>query len=86
MPGDLPPVDASALVRLLRDPKLQEAWYDAIDAEAVASCAEFLFSACGTAEYDDVAEMLADLHPDADYRTVARHALNIAEHNIHDTP
>ena len=30
-------LDTSALVRLLRDPKLQEAWYYVIDAEAVAS-------------------------------------------------
>jgi hypothetical protein len=26
-------LDTSALVRLLRDPKLQEAWYDAIDGQ-----------------------------------------------------
>ena len=31
-------LDTSALVRLLRDPKLQEAWYDPIDAEAIGSC------------------------------------------------
>jgi len=132
-------LDTSALVRLLRDPKLQEAWYDAIDAEAVASCypqrAEFLYSARDAAEYDEIAEMLVDLYPDAavpktagrwisavqyqmaraghhrsasavdliiaataahhgltvlhddaDYRTVARHALDLTEHNIHDTP
>jgi predicted nucleic acid-binding protein len=132
-------LDTSALVRLLRDPKLQEAWYDAIDAEAIASCypqrAEFLYSARDAAEYDEIAEMLADLYPDAavpktagrwisaaqyqmaraghhrsasavdlmiaataahhgltvlhddaDYRTVARHAADLAEHNIHDIP
>jgi predicted nucleic acid-binding protein len=132
-------LDTSALVRLLRDPKLQEAWYDAIDAEAIASCypqrAEFLYSARDAAEYDEIAEMLADLYPDAavpktagrwisaaqyqmaraghhrsasavdlmiaataahhgltvlhddaDYRTVARHAPDLAEHNINDIP
>ena len=132
-------LDTSALVRLLRDPKLQEAWYDAIDAEAVASCypqrAEFLYSARDAAEYDEISEMFADLYPDAavpknagrwisavqyqmarvghhrsasavdliiaataahhgltvlhddaDYRTVARHARDLAEHNIHDIP
>jgi predicted nucleic acid-binding protein len=131
-------LDTSALVRLLRDPKLQEAWYDPIDAEAIASCypqrAEFLYSARHTAEYDEIAEMFTDLYPDAsvpknagrwissvqyqmaragrhrtasavdliiaataahhgltvlhddaDYRTVARHAPDLAEHNIHDT-
>jgi predicted nucleic acid-binding protein len=131
-------LDTSALVRLLRDPKLQEAWYDAIDAEAIGSCypqrAEFLYSARDAAEYDEITEMFGDLYPDvsvpktagrwvssvqyqmaragqhrsasaidlmiaataahhtltvlhddADYRTVARHASDLAEHNIHDT-
>lgn len=62
-------LDTSALVRLLRDPKLQGAWHDAIDAEAIASCypqrAEFLYSARDAAEYDEIAEMFADLYPDA---------------------
>jgi Arc/MetJ family transcription regulator len=31
-------LDTSALVELLRDPKLQQGWYDAIDAEAIGSC------------------------------------------------
>lgn len=61
-------LDTSALVRLLRDPKLQEAWYDAIDAEAVGSCypqrAEFLYSTRHAAEYDEIAEMFSDLYPD----------------------
>ncbi|MFE6103666.1 PIN domain-containing protein [Streptomyces laurentii] len=42
-------LDTSGLVRLLSDPSLQSAWYDAIDAESIASCypqrAEFLYSA-----------------------------------------
>jgi predicted nucleic acid-binding protein len=131
-------LDTSGLVRLLRDPKLQQAWYDAIDAEVIGSCypqrAEFLYSARDAAEYDEITEMLSDLYPDvavpktaehwvssvqyqmartghhrsasaagliiaataahhgltvlhddADYRTVARHAPDMAEHNIHDT-
>jgi predicted nucleic acid-binding protein len=61
-------LDTSALVRLLRDPKLQEGWYDAIDAEAIGSCypqrAEFLYSARHAAEYDEIAEMFGDLYPD----------------------
>ncbi|MFF7279458.1 PIN domain-containing protein [Streptomyces griseorubiginosus] len=61
-------LDTSGLVRLLRDPKLQSAWYDAIDAGAVASCyvqrAEFLHSARNGREYDEIAEMFTDLYPD----------------------
>jgi predicted nucleic acid-binding protein len=132
-------LDTSGLVRLLRDPKLQQAWYDAIDAEAIGSCypqrAEFLYSARGATEYDEIAEMFADLYPDmpvpknagrwisavqyqmaraghhrsasavdliiaataahhslmvlhddADYATVAQHAPDLTEHNIHDIP
>jgi predicted nucleic acid-binding protein len=130
-------LDTSALVRLLRDPKLQEAWYDPIDAEAIGSCypqrTEFLYSARHAIEYDEIAEMFSDLYPDvavpksagrwissvqyqmsragqhrsasavdliiaataayhgltvlhddADYRAVARHAPDLAEHSIHD--
>lgn len=130
-------LDTSALVRLLRDPKLQEAWYDAIDAGAIASCypqrTEFLYSARNAQEYEEITEMFGDLYPDAavptgagrwigsvqhkmaragahrsasavdlmiaataahhgltvlhddtDYRTVARHAPDLAEHSIHD--
>ena len=48
-------LDTSGLVRLLREPKLQEAWYDAVDAEAIGSCypqrAEFLYTAKDRAEY-----------------------------------
>ncbi|WP_405004113.1 PIN domain-containing protein [Kitasatospora purpeofusca] len=61
-------LDTSALVRLLRDPKLQTAWYDAIDAQSIASCCpqrtEFLYSARDGREYDEIAEMFADLYPD----------------------
>ncbi|MFJ5276668.1 PIN domain-containing protein [Streptomyces parvulus] len=130
-------LDTSGLVRLLREPKLQSAWYDAIDAGTVASCyvqrTEFLYNARNGREYDEIAEMFSDLYPDvavpknagrwisavqhrmaqagehrsasavdlviaataahhgltvlhddADYSTVARHASDLAEHNIHD--
>ncbi|MFF4487561.1 PIN domain-containing protein [Streptomyces sp. NPDC001544] len=130
-------LDTSALVRLLRDPKLQAAWYDAIDAGVIASCyvqrAEFLHSARNGREYEEIAEMFSELYPDvsvpknagrwisavqhrmaragehrsasavdlviaataahhglavlhddADYRAVARHASDLAEHNVHD--
>ncbi|WP_031078444.1 PIN domain-containing protein [Streptomyces sp. NRRL WC-3742] len=130
-------LDTSALFRLLREPKLQAAWYDAIDAGSIASCypqrAEFLYSARDGREYDEISEMFADLYPDvsvpkgagrwidsvqrrtanagqhrsasavdlmiaataahhgltvlhddADYRTVARHAADFAEHSVLD--
>jgi predicted nucleic acid-binding protein len=42
-------LDTSGLVRLLRDPGMQDAWYEAIDAETIGSCypqrTEFLYSA-----------------------------------------
>lgn len=130
-------LDTSGLVRLLRDPSLQTAWYEAIDAEAIGSCypqrTEFLYSARNAAEYGEIEEMFADLYPDVsvpknagrwissvqhqmaragehrsastvdliiaataahhgltvlhddiDYRTVARHAPDLAEHSVHD--
>jgi predicted nucleic acid-binding protein len=75
-------LDTSALVRLLRDPKLQEAWYDAIDAEAVGSCypqrTEFLYSARSAVEYDEIAEMFSDLYPDvAVPKTAGRWVSNV---------
>ncbi|QTD99853.1 PIN domain-containing protein [Streptomyces cyanogenus] len=61
-------LDTSGLVRLIREPKLQSAWYDAIDAGAIASCyvqrTEFLYSARNGREYDEIAEMFTDLYPD----------------------
>ncbi|MFC8987917.1 PIN domain-containing protein [Streptomyces sp. NPDC057115] len=130
-------LDTSGLVRVLRDPKLQSAWHDAIDAGAIASCyvqrTEFLYNARNRREHDEIAEMFSDLYPDAavpknagrwisavqhrmaqagehrrasavhlviaataahhgltvlhddaDYSTVARHASDLNEHNIHD--
>ncbi|MFI8425542.1 PIN domain-containing protein [Streptomyces sp. NPDC085479] len=128
-------LDTSGLVRILGDPALQSAWYDAIDAEAIASCypqrAEFLHSARNGREYNEIAEMFTELYPDVavpknagrwidsvqrrmaragkhrsasavdliiaataahhgltvlhdddDYRTVARHAPDVSEHNV----
>ena len=61
-------LDTSGLVRLLGDPDLQEAWYDAMDAEAIGSCypqrTEFLYSARDRSEYEEIAEMFGDLYPD----------------------
>jgi predicted nucleic acid-binding protein len=130
-------LDTSGLVRILGSPRLQNAWYEAIDAEAIGSCypqrAEFLCSARSATEYEEIAEMFGDLYPDvsvpknagrwisavqhqmaragehrsasavdliiaataahhglavlhddADYRTVARHAPDLAEHSVRD--
>ena len=61
-------LDTSGLVRLLGDAKLQEAWYDAVDAEAIGSCypqrTKFLYTARNAAEYDEITEMFDDLYPD----------------------
>ncbi|MFE0465361.1 PIN domain-containing protein [Kitasatospora sp. NPDC058965] len=61
-------LDSSGLVRLLRDRKLQGAWYEAIDAGSIASCspqrAEFLYSARDGREYDEISEMFTELYPD----------------------
>ncbi len=61
-------LDTSGLVRLLRDPALQRAWYDALDAEAIGSCypqrTEFLYTARDRAEYEEITEMFDDLYPD----------------------
>jgi predicted nucleic acid-binding protein len=61
-------LDTSGLVRLLGDAKLQEAWYDAVDAEAIGSCypqrTEILYTARNPAEYEEITEMFGDLYPD----------------------
>lgn len=61
-------LDTSGLVRLLKDPGLQNAWYEAIDAESIGSCypqrTEFLYSARNASEYDEITEMFRDLYPD----------------------
>ncbi|MEU0845461.1 PIN domain-containing protein [Streptomyces sp. NPDC005962] len=79
-------LDTSGLVRLLRDPKLQSAWYDAIDAQAVASCypqrAEFLYSARSRREYDEIAEMFTDLYPDASVPKNAGRWVGAVQHRM----
>ncbi|PZH02412.1 VapC toxin family PIN domain ribonuclease [Streptomyces sp. NTH33] len=79
-------LDTSGLVRLLRDPKLQSAWYDAIDARAIASCyaqrAEFLHSARNGREYDEIAEMFTDLYPDASVPKSAGRWVSAVQHRM----
>nr|WP_239148861.1 PIN domain-containing protein [Streptomyces sp. SID12501] len=79
-------LDTSGLVRLLSDPKLRSAWYDAIDAGAVASCfvqrAEFLYSARNGREYDEIAEMFADLYPDASVPKNAGRWISAVQHRM----
>lgn len=84
--------DTSGLVRLLRDPALQEAWYDAVDAEAIGSCypqrTEFLYTARNRTEYDEITEMFGDLYPDVSVpknagrwiSSVQRHMARVGEH------
>ncbi|MFE2557954.1 VapC toxin family PIN domain ribonuclease [Streptomyces sp. NPDC059352] len=73
-------------VRLLSDPALQSAWYDAIDAEAIASChpqrTEFLYSARGSREYDESAEMFTDLHPDVAAPKTAGRWIGSVQHRM----
>ena len=79
-------LDTSGLVRLLRDPELQSAWYDAIDAGAIASCyvqrAEFLYSARNGREYDEIAEMFTDLCPDAAVPKNAGRWISAVQHRM----
>ena len=79
-------LDTSGLVRLLRDPELQVAWYDAIDAGAIASCyvqrAEFLYSARNGREYDEIAEMFTDLYPDAAVPKNAGRWISAVQHRM----
>ncbi|WP_225808575.1 PIN domain-containing protein [Streptomyces spinosus] len=76
----------SGLVRLLREPKLQSAWYDAIDAGAIASCyvqrTEFLYSARNGREYDEIAEMFADLYPDVPVPKNAERWVSAVQHRM----
>lgn len=79
-------LDTSGLVRLLREPKLQSAWYDAIDAGAVASCyaqrAEFLHSARNRREYDEIVEMFTDLYPDMSVPKNAGRWISAVQHRM----
>jgi predicted nucleic acid-binding protein len=85
-------LDTSGLVRLLSDTDLQDAWYEALDAEAIGSChpqrAEFLYSARDASEYDEITEMFGDLYPDVSVpknagrwiATVQHHMARVGEH------
>ncbi|MEU3689439.1 PIN domain-containing protein [Streptomyces narbonensis] len=79
-------LDTSGPVRLLSDPALQSAWYDAIDAEAIASCypqrTEFLHSARNSREYDEIAEMFADLYPDVSVPKNAERWIGSVQHRM----
>jgi predicted nucleic acid-binding protein len=79
-------LDTSGLVRLLREPKLRSAWYDAIDAGAVASCypqrAEFLYSARNSREYEEIAEMFSDLYPEASVPKNAGRWISSVQHRM----
>ncbi|MFF8880662.1 PIN domain-containing protein [Streptomyces flaveolus] len=79
-------LDTSGLVRLLREPKLQSAWYDAIDAGAIASCCvqrtEFLYSARNGREYDEIAEMFTDLYPDVSVPKNAGRWISAVQHRM----
>lgn len=85
-------LDTSGLVRLLGDATLQEAWYDAVDAEAIGSCypqrTEFLYTARNAGEYDEITEMFGDLYPEVPVpknagrwiATVQHHMARAGEH------
>jgi len=79
-------LDTSGLVRLLREPELQSAWYDAIDAGAIASCSvqrtEFLYSARNGREYDEIAEMFTDLYPDVSVPKNAGRWISAVQHRM----
>jgi predicted nucleic acid-binding protein len=79
-------LDTSGLVRLLRDPSLQDAWYVAIDAKAIGSCypqrTEFLYSARNTSEYDEITEMFTDLYPDVSVPKNAGRWIAIVQHQM----
>jgi len=79
-------LDTSGLVRLLRDPRLQSAWYEAIDAEAIGSCypqrTEFLHAARNASEYDEITEMFGDLYPDVSVPKAAGRWIGAVQHNM----
>ncbi len=79
-------LDTSGLVRILGNPGLQNAWYEAIDAEAIGSCypqrTEFLYSARNAAEYEEIAEMFGDLYPDVSVPKNAGRWISAVQHNM----
>ena len=79
-------LDTSGLVRLLGERALQEAWYDAVDAEAIGSCypqrTEFLYSAGNRTEYDEITEMFGDLYPDVSVPKNAGRWISSVQHHM----
>jgi predicted nucleic acid-binding protein len=79
-------LDTSGLVRLLGEPALQEAWYDALDAEAIGSCypqrTEFLYGARDRTEYDEITEMFGDLYPDVSVPKNAGRWISSVQHHM----
>ena len=79
-------LDTSGLVRLLGNPRLQEAWYDALDAEAIGSCypqrTEFLYTAGNGAEYGEISEMFGDLYPDVSVPKNAGRWISSVQHHM----
>ncbi|WP_435853284.1 PIN domain-containing protein [Streptomyces olivaceus] len=79
-------IDTSCLAQLLRDPKLQAAWYDAIDAGAIASCyvqrTEFLHSARNGREYDEITETFTDRYPDVSVPKNAGRWIDAVQHRM----
>jgi predicted nucleic acid-binding protein len=71
---------------LLGDAKLQEAWYDAVDAEAIGSCypqrTEFLYAARNATEYEEIAEMFGDLYPDVSVPKNAGRWISSVQHHM----
>jgi hypothetical protein len=61
-------IDSSAIWRILRDDALRATWADVISDHAIGSCrpqrTEFLRSARGRDEFEDMASMFTDLYPD----------------------
>jgi predicted nucleic acid-binding protein len=82
-------LDTSGLVRLLGDSKLQSAWFDAIDAEAIGSCypqrAEFLYSSRNGQEFDEIIEMFTDLYPDVSVPKNAGRWISSVQHRMAHT-
>ena len=71
---------------MLGDAKLQEAWYDAVDAEAIGSCypqrTEFLYAARNATEYEEIAEMFGDLYPDVSVPKNAGRWISSVQHHM----
>ncbi|KUL32500.1 PIN domain-containing protein [Streptomyces regalis] len=78
--------DSTAVWRLQRDRKLNDLWSHELDDGAIGSCAaqrtEFLQSARNLDEYDDMAEMFAELYPDASVPKGAWRWIEAGQHRL----